>query len=178
MNELDLRCSPPVTDSQSVFQKRAQRGSATADPAQKRARDTRRQLLEAARAAFLERGFGATSVSEIVRRAGVAQGTFYNHFSSKDAVLATLRNRILWELMGELQAALVEVEDAPRDEALVRGLARLANAIAERKEVLAVIRSGSSSDTVEKIWLEGREAFSNPLREILEAGRDLSLIHI
>ena len=58
MNELDLRCSPPVTDSQSVFQKRAQRGSATADPAQKRARDTRRQLLEAARAAFLENDLG------------------------------------------------------------------------------------------------------------------------
>jgi AcrR family transcriptional regulator len=46
----------------------------------------RSHLLEAARTCFARRGYHPTSVSDILEEAGVARGTFYNHFASKRAV--------------------------------------------------------------------------------------------
>jgi len=46
----------------------------------------RAALLEAARAAFGELGLEATGVRDIVRRTGLASGTFYNYFPGKEAV--------------------------------------------------------------------------------------------
>lgn len=48
------------------------------------------ELLATAQALFLERGYDATSVDEIIVRAGVSKGTFYYYFSSKDVVLEAL----------------------------------------------------------------------------------------
>ncbi|MBS4045705.1 MAG: TetR/AcrR family transcriptional regulator [Alphaproteobacteria bacterium] len=55
-------------------------------PASKRDR-TRRQLLDAAVKVFANRGFEAGSIQEIAAVAGVANGTFYNYFPTKEAIL-------------------------------------------------------------------------------------------
>lgn len=49
--------------------------------------DTARRIFEAALTLFTEQGYGATTVDQIVKAAGVAKGTFFTHFPSKDAVL-------------------------------------------------------------------------------------------
>lgn len=59
-------------------------------PVTERGRATRRLLLEAAEEVFAEEGFERASVAEITRRAGVAQGTFYVHFSDKKAAFLEL----------------------------------------------------------------------------------------
>ena len=47
------------------------------------------QILAAARKLFKEKGYDGTTIADIVKEAGVAQGTFYLYFSSKrDAFLA------------------------------------------------------------------------------------------
>jgi AcrR family transcriptional regulator len=45
---------------------------------------TRERLLDAARAAIEDGGYGAASVAAIAERAGVAAGTLYRHFASKE----------------------------------------------------------------------------------------------
>lgn len=51
--------------------------------------ESRRKLLAAARELFIEQGYEATRPQDIARSAGVANGTFYLHFKSKeDAFLA------------------------------------------------------------------------------------------
>src|SRR5690242_9346122 len=52
-------------------------------PATARGEATRRRILDAAEEVFGELGYYEASVSEITRRAGVAQGTFYIYFHSK-----------------------------------------------------------------------------------------------
>lgn len=47
----------------------------------------RNELIEAAEELFREKGFEQTSVSDIVKNVGVAQGTFYYYFDSKDDIL-------------------------------------------------------------------------------------------
>lgn len=60
--------------------------STTNRPPSKRDR-TRRQLLDAAGKVFASRGFEASTIQEIAAVAGVANGTFYNYFPTKEAIL-------------------------------------------------------------------------------------------
>jgi AcrR family transcriptional regulator len=57
---------------------------------QLRADDTRARLFAAASELFATRGYHATTVDAIVKRAGVAKGTFFVHFATKDAVITEL----------------------------------------------------------------------------------------
>lgn len=59
-------------------------------PRTERGRRTRRALLDAAAAEFGEKGFHNASISGITARAGVALGSFYTYFDSKDALFRAL----------------------------------------------------------------------------------------
>jgi AcrR family transcriptional regulator len=66
----------------------------TRSPGSRRAAATREHLLEVAATAFAEHGYAATSMSDLVQRAGVTRGAFYFHFDSKEALaLATFRRK-------------------------------------------------------------------------------------
>jgi AcrR family transcriptional regulator len=56
----------------------------------RRNRETRRALLDAAMALLKERGIYGTRVEDITERADVGKGVFYNHFESKEALVAQL----------------------------------------------------------------------------------------
>jgi AcrR family transcriptional regulator len=68
-------------------------------------------LIETAGRLFTENGFKATGISEILASAGVAKGTLYQHFESKDALIeAVLRN------MGDrFRAAFIEAVERSAD---------------------------------------------------------------
>jgi AcrR family transcriptional regulator len=59
-------------------------------PRTDRGRRTLRALLDAAAIEFGEKGFHEGSISGITRRAGVALGSFYTYFDSKDAIFRAL----------------------------------------------------------------------------------------
>lgn len=59
-------------------------------PRTERGRKTLRKLLDASAIEFGEKGFHEASVSSITRRAGVALGSFYTYFDSKDALFRAL----------------------------------------------------------------------------------------
>ena len=52
--------------------------------------DRRQQILNAALTLFAERGFHRTTTRDVARAAGVAEGTIYNHFENKAALLLGL----------------------------------------------------------------------------------------
>ncbi len=72
----------------------------TIDP-QKRA-----DILAAARAVFAEQGFVGARIADIATRAGVATGTVYLYFDSKEALVAALVDNLLARLTTELCAVL------------------------------------------------------------------------
>jgi AcrR family transcriptional regulator len=55
-----------------------------------RADETGRRIFAAARALFEERGYVDTTIDAIAQRAGVAKGTFFVHYATKDAVVTEL----------------------------------------------------------------------------------------
>ena len=48
------------------------------------------RIIEAALACFLEHGYHQTGIREIAKKAGISLGNLYNHFPSKEAVLAEI----------------------------------------------------------------------------------------
>ena len=66
----------------------------------------RAQLLRAARKVFRAKGYDGASISEIVREAGVAQGTFYLYFPSKKDAAASLMDGLM-ETMAQAVATAV-----------------------------------------------------------------------
>ena len=52
--------------------------------------ETRRRILDAARALFAERGFEGTSTRDVARSARIAAGTLFNYFESKEALALEL----------------------------------------------------------------------------------------
>jgi len=74
-----------------------------APPQQQRSRRARDGLLAAALALFAENGYGATTVHEISRRAGIAVGGLYLHFRSKRQVLLVLMDVLVQDVDAQLE---------------------------------------------------------------------------
>ena len=67
----------------------------TPDPIQELVAAARRkQILDAATQVFAEKGFHRATVKEIARVAGIADGTIYTYFASKDEVLLAVLDRL------------------------------------------------------------------------------------
>ncbi|WP_448638977.1 helix-turn-helix domain-containing protein [Geodermatophilus sp. URMC 63] len=65
--------------------------------------ETRRVLLDAARAVFAERGFADAGVAEVVERAGASVGSLYHHFGGKSELFLALWED--WQSSQEQRAA-------------------------------------------------------------------------
>lgn len=80
-------------------------------PVTKRGQATRQALLDAAEEVFGEFSFDRASITEITRRAGVAQGTFYVYFDDKKAAYVEL----VHELNSSLRRTIAIAIDAETD---------------------------------------------------------------
>lgn len=69
-------------------------------------RETRHaELVEAAARVFARRGVANTAVSHVVKEAGVAQGTFYLYFDSRDDVVSAVAERLVATMLEGVAAA-------------------------------------------------------------------------
>jgi AcrR family transcriptional regulator len=81
-------------------------------PRTARGERTLRKILDAARDEFGERGFSESSIVGITRRAGVALGTFYTYFDSKEAVFHALVRDMSAQVRDHVAPAFREARDA------------------------------------------------------------------
>jgi AcrR family transcriptional regulator len=73
---------------------------------------THENLLDAGLAVFADRGYGAASVEEIARRAGVSVGSVYAHFTSKEKLFLALIERRADREFAAAEAELADGFDA------------------------------------------------------------------
>jgi AcrR family transcriptional regulator len=73
--------------------------------------ETRRgELIAAAREVFAERGVANAAVSDIVKAAGVAQGTFYLYFDAKTDVINAVVDGMAEELVDAIERSVSETD--------------------------------------------------------------------
>jgi AcrR family transcriptional regulator len=73
----------------------------------------RAALVDAARDAFGELGYEAVGVRDIVRRTGLASGTFYNYFADKEAVFRAVVQEAGAEVRRRVRAARAGADGFP-----------------------------------------------------------------
>ena len=108
-----------------------------------RAAERRQAIIDAALEEFVSRGFTATRLDDVAKRAGVAKGTIYLHFKDKESMFEELIRTALVPLIGRLHAP-PPIGGSVRD--AVEGFAR--NFIAE-------VASTRRGDIVRLIVAEG-----------------------
>jgi AcrR family transcriptional regulator len=116
-----------------------------------RARLTRRSIVEAAVALFLEQGYGATTLAQVADAAGVAVQTVYFHFGNKAALL---KQALDVAAVGDDEPIpllerpwLQEIRDEPDPRRVVELWVAQGRVIAERvAPILALVRGAKGVD--------------------------------
>jgi AcrR family transcriptional regulator len=115
------------------------------------AKRTRERILTAARARFHERGYGATTLADIARAAGVAEPTVRAVFKTKPNLVEHLLRLAVRGSDDEVQLqqrdAFQHMLAATDADTLLDRLAELAEAVQRRSwDVLEIVRGAASSD--------------------------------
>ena len=98
---------------------------------------TRTVLIEAAFRVFAERGLEAPSIDDVIAEAGLSRGTFYNHFSTREALAEAVAGDIATDINRHIRPAIQGIEDpAERIATAFRLFARFAVSDASRGWVL------------------------------------------
>ncbi|WP_152393205.1 TetR/AcrR family transcriptional regulator [Paenibacillus guangzhouensis] len=100
----------------------------------KEAEQRRNEILDAADALFGQKGFDGTSTNDILEKVGIARGTLYYHFKSKEDIMDALIQRYSDRILGAAQQ-IASDQSIPVVERVIR-------------TILAMNLSGESSDVI------------------------------
>lgn len=142
----------------------------------------RANILKAAEELFSEKGFDATSVGSVAKKAGVNKALIYYYFENKDDLIHSLFREIILE-MGEKSAEHATLRDNPV--AVREKIAKEIDFLAERKQILALLlmetlKSNNSEDFLFRIidGVIGRELKARGFTaDTKKAQLDSTLIH-
>jgi AcrR family transcriptional regulator len=96
--------SPPKSASPADAARSRAAGKAAVRNRSERAAERRAAIVDAAMEEFVVRGFAATRLDDIAKRAGVAKGTIYLHFKDKESMFEELIRTAIVPLVGRLHA--------------------------------------------------------------------------
>jgi TetR/AcrR family transcriptional regulator, fatty acid metabolism regulator protein len=99
--------------------------------------DKRRRIIDAAVEVFADKGFFGSRVSEIAEAAGVADGTIYLYFKSKDDILISLFKEKMTEINQRFSALLSETDDP--EQKLRRYITEHLALVAEQPKLMQVL---------------------------------------
>jgi AcrR family transcriptional regulator len=120
----------------------------------------RPQVLDAALALFLERGYEGTSMSAVADSAGVSKPVVYACFPSKEELFRALLHREEERILVEIQAAFEGSDLSDPEGTLIEGFTGFLRAVAASPEVYRLIflgEGGGNAAVARRIQL-GRQA--------------------
>ena len=95
----------------------------------KEAEERKKEILDIAEELFTAKGYDNTSTTDILERVGIARGTMYYHFKSKEEILDALIDRIIQGIVCNVKSALSCKATAPQKILLFIGATRVDSAI-------------------------------------------------
>lgn len=132
-------------------------------------------MLDAAEELIIERGAGALTVSELVRRAGSSVGAFYARFPDKDALIATLHERSCSEALATAELALDPTRWKHEGvERVIFELTRFTETLCRQRLglLLAFISLAASDSAYAKRRAELEAQIAERLQRLFESRRD------
>lgn len=143
-------------------------------------KDKYEKILQASMEIIAEKGLQKTAVSEIVKRAGVAQGTFYLYFHSKNALIPAIAENLLSHTLEKIKVRVTEQEDFwSKLQVYIEETYAITN---EHKEVLILCYSGMAFDYSMETWESVYQPFyiwfESILNQAVERNEILTTINI
>jgi AcrR family transcriptional regulator len=134
------------------------------------ARSQRERLLEATVRTVAEKGYGATTVADLTREAGISRTTFYAMFEDKEACFLAAYDGVVDALVRRIGVAYEAEEGWPQRARA--GLAALLDALAEEPEIarLALVDAGAAGPAAQRRY----RAALQRLTPFFEEGRDFA----
>lgn len=134
------------------------------------------ELIDAAQELFITAGYQQTNISDIVKKVGVSQGTFYYYFPSKEAVLEAIFTRHAKAWVSEVQLA------AP--EKVLEQLQLFINRFYqfcyydETALITKILYKEKQGELINKLWRQVQLLATPLLRRILEQGNQEGLTKV
>lgn len=137
--------------------------------------DRRQQIIEVSQQFFATFGYHKTKVSDIVREVGIAQGTFYWHFKSKEAIALEIIHQGQTDLLQLISQGYRKspgtVQDAVKSsEKLFEDLFTFS--IGNRYVMEMIFKGIESEESVQRAIMETRlkveEAFKNNIKRAMD----------
>ena len=129
----------------------------------------RAELLNAANQLFQTKGYATTTVDDIVQAVGVAKGTFYYYFKSKEAILTALVDQLVQEMVIGSQ----QIADNPNLNAIEKivEIAKLQAKMMEKEELVVIqMYLPDNQELNEKVNVEVVLLFSPIWASVVEQG--------
>ena len=139
--------------------------------ARRRSDDKRSRILQAAVKVFARRGYFASRVADVARRAGVADGTIYLYFRNKEDILVSLFDEVMSE---HLEGKRRLVEPGAGAPARLRAIAERHLGLLGRNRELAVVfqvELRQSTKFMERFTASWLQDYFSLIGEVIEQGQ-------
>jgi AcrR family transcriptional regulator len=147
---------------------------------QRRKEDRPAEITEAALAAFAEKGYAATKVDEVAKRAGVSKGLLYLYFKTKEdlfkAVIRSFLSPKIDALISNIEQTELSAEEFVRGPFLTFAKS-IPNSPARVLVRLMISEGPKHPDLVEWYWDNVVSRALNALRTLIERGVDNGEFH-
>ncbi|WP_223554908.1 TetR/AcrR family transcriptional regulator [Lysinibacillus sphaericus] len=140
----------------------------------KEAQERRNEILDAADELFGQKGFDGTSTNDILEKVGIARGTLYYHFKSKEDIMDALIERYNAQILGAAKAIAAD-KSIPINERIVRVVMALNISDGNGKEIIDHIHKPQNAlmhRKIQKVIINGLPPI---LTEIIREGIELGL---
>lgn len=138
------------------------------------------QVLDAAAACFMEKGYAGASLDDVARHMGATKGRIYHYFASKSDLMQAVRKRAM-DINFAAIASGYSSDQPPVEKFRQMATAHVLNMIQERAYQRSLFDSlqvhltkGNALEQTPMMeeFITDRRAFENMFREVLEAGQD------
>ncbi|MCM3341638.1 TetR/AcrR family transcriptional regulator [Paenibacillus sp. MER TA 81-3] len=141
----------------------------------KKADERRNEILDAADELFGQKGFDGTSTNDILERVGIARGTLYHHFKSKEDIMDALIERYNVLLLGAAQEIAAD-KSIPVVERIIRVVMALnISGESSSKEIMEHIHKPQNALMHQKIQRVIINGVTPILTEIIREGIEQGL---
>ena len=131
--------------------------------------DKEKRIVTSAIQLFKEQGIDKIKIADIVKRAGIAQGTFYLYFPSKMSLMPAIAKVMVDNIFEAIQ------KNVDEQASLIDKFKQLIDTIfmmtKEHKELVAIIYAGLSASDYLKDWVNAYTPYYNWLKKELDAAK-------
>lgn len=68
--------------------------------------ERKNEIIDVAEVLFYSKGYESCTINDILKEVGIAKGTFYHYFSSKEDILEVVLDRIISQMMERIHSSL------------------------------------------------------------------------